>query len=580
MRFNNPLKRKIVLYETGDPAVLSKFLNHVPGVWKLILTPGVVVVTDDNGNTGYYSNQNTVVYTTISLSVNNVYYTEVDSVAALVINQKRWYYDSVTTTLYICFENWDEPFDKEIQFGVIYGFCKNLDILYINDMYYENRISSVFGVKKSKDPLFFGMLKFSQGTVKLINEDGKYDNWNDRKTFRKPSRILIGEYGDEYSAYKKIYSGLIGDYSQSWHDITIDNDDVRSGMTNPIPYNAYTVAEYVNLKTTNEGKLKPIAYGKIYNAPCMCLSEAVTDPVSFHFMDTEYHDAIAFTQAYVDGVAVASANVDLTAGTFTITKALVGGKYTGVTADFQGCSIGGALEGNGVEIIKDLLENYGDTPYDQYSYDTTEVDAASTAVSARKDSLYINKQTKLNKAIEDLCNDIDGLFFPKDSGLLTIRIFDDTRTPVKTIYKDDWFGEPTIKNNTSEFLSSCIVQYKKDQKKNEYSDYVNTDYEDAVYGIYNSKQSKTFQTGLTDAASAALKSETIMLSSKAPTDIVTRQVKFQHYDLEIMDFIYADPKCRNTATYSRSIWEIIGIDKNLDTWTITLTLKYISEIPT
>ena len=579
MRFNNPLKRKIVLYETGEPVVLSKFLNHVPGVWKLILTPGVVVVTDDNGNTGYYSNQNTVVYTTVSLSVNNVYYTEVDSVAALVTNQKRWYYDSVTTTLYICFENWNEPFDKEIQFGVIYGFCKNLDNLYINDMYYDNRISSVFGIKKSKDPLFFGMLKFSQGTVKLINEDGYYDNWNDRKTFRQSSRILIGEEGDEYTDYNKIYSGLIGNYSQSWHDITIDNDDVRSGMTNPIPYNAYTVAEYGNLKTTNEGKLKPIAYGKIYNAPCMCLSEAVTDPVSFHFMDTEFYDATAFTQAYVDGVAVASANVDLTAGTFTITAALVGGKYTGVTADFQGCSIGGALEENGVEIIKDIIENYGYTPYDQYSYDTTEVAAASTAVSARKDSLYINKQTKLNKAIEDLCNDIDGLFFPKDDGLLTIRIFDDTRTPVKTIYKDDWFSEPTIKNNTSEFLSSCIVQYRKDQKKNEYSDYVNTDYEDAVYDIYNSKQPKTFQTGLTDAASAALKSETIMLSSKAPTDIVTRQVKFQHYELEIMDFIYADPKCRNTGTYSPSIWEIIGIDKSLDTWSINLTMKYIKEIP-
>jgi len=581
MRFNNPTKKKIILYEFGNPVTLYKFLNYCAGVWQLCLSPGTVVVTDDHANTGYYSYDNAVIYAAISLSVDNLYYQEVSSIADALAVPGRWYYDSVTTNLYISFLNYEPPLNKLIEFGVVYGFSKGLTDFYFNDKYYDPRIVSVFGIKKEKDPLFFGLLKFSRGTVKIINEDGEYDDWNSRRTFRQKSRVLIGEEGDVYDDYKRIYTGIIGDYSQSWHDISIENDDIRSGLTNPLPVNQYLVADYANLKPSNEGKLKPVAYGKIYGAPCMCLTETAAAPATytFHFMDTEFYDAKALTQAYVDGKAVASAGADLAAGTFTITTALVDGKFNAVTADFQGCSFSGTLEENGVEILKDLMLHYGGTLYDLYNYDLTEVSAASTAVSARKTSFYADKQIRLNKAIESICNDIDGLFFVKDSGLYTIRTFDEDRTPVKTIYKDDWWNEPTIKNNTSEFLSSCVVQYQPNQKSNEYSEYNNTDYEEEVDGIYKSKQSKTFKTNLTDSTSADLKSETIMLNSKSPADIVSRQVKFQHYDLEIMDFIYADPKCRNTGTYAPSIWEIIGIDKNIDTWHINLTMKYIKEIP-
>jgi len=97
-----------------------------------------------------------------------------------------------------------------------------------------------------------------------------------------------------------------------------------------------------------------------------------------------------------------------------------------------------------------------------------------------------------------------------------------------------------------------------------------------VYDMYKSKQGeKEINTNLTSLTDAQAKSETIMAASKQIYDIVKRSVNFSFYELEIMDFVTCDPYARRTATEAPAIWEVIGIDKNLDNWDISLTLRYI-----
>lgn len=567
-------KSKIVLYEFGLPTQLYKFLNYAGGIWMLAVSPGTIVVTDDHSNTGYYSYNNDTVYNVQFITVNNRQYSKVNSINDLYTNDESWYFDIATNVLYICFYNYNPPLNNEIFLGVIYGFSKGGEEHYFNNSYYDPRVESIFGVKKRKDPLFFGLLKFSSGNVKLINTDGFFDNWNTLQAFRQPSRILIGEYGDSYDNLKQIFSGIIGNYSYTWDQISIKNDDIRSNLTNPIPYNKYTVASYPNIGESNVNKFKPIAYGDIRNAECICLNELESPTpatYTFHFMDTEFYSATSLTAVRVDGVA-ATPTPTLSAGTFTLTAAAVGGKFSDVVADFRGVDID-----NGVEIIKDLMINYADVSYISSNYDLTEVAAASTIAGARNDSFYTSKQIALNKGLEQICVDIDGLFFAKNNGLYTIRIYDEDRTPVKTIKKDDWISDPEIENNTDEFLSSVIINYSKNQKSDTYLSFVNTDYEQAVIDLYHSSQSKTINTGLSDSASAEAKSEVIMASSKEIKDIVSRSVNFSFYDLEIMDFVIADPKCRRAGTEVPAIWEIIGIGENIDNWIENLTMRYIKE---
>jgi len=262
--------------------------------------------------------------------------------------------------------------------------------------------------------------------------------------------------------------------------------------------------------------------------------------------------------------------VNLTAGTFTLTSAQVGGNTDKVTASFV------MPYSNGVDIIKDLMKNYAFTDYIDEYYDLTEMAQSVTDCAARNDSLYISEESTVAKAIEKVCIDIDGLFFQHDNGLWTVRIYDSERTPVKTIEFDEILDAPSIEGNEDQFLSSAVIKYNKNNDSGEFYTYENTNYETEVFAEYKALQSKTFETGLTDLTSAQLKSESIMEFSKFIEDIVKIKVGFQFYDLEIMDFVICDPRRRRSEIEDKAIWEIIEISKDFNNYTIQLTLKYIS----
>lgn len=575
MPFTDQSSKKIVLYEYDKPVdMTSDLLNYSAGIWKYTLTPGDITVTDDNGNTGYYSYNNLVFYNVQSVNVDGFQLIPVGSISALYTQSGAFYYDYATTKIYIAFTDYEPPLNKQIYISATVGFAYNTDTnMYFNGAYYDPRISSIFSIKKSKDPLFYGLLKFESGTVKLINEDGELDDWRTRNLYRQAARILVGESGNTYSQYSKVFTGIIGNDSRTWDSLSVKVEDVRAGLSTPVPYNKFNTTDYPDLADGNVDKMIPIAYGAIRNAPAFCVNEdEAGSPATytFKFCDTEFNNATELTAAYVAKVAVSlsGSTIDLTAGTFTLTAAQVNDQFGDVTCDFTGANIT-----NGVDIIKDLMLNYANTTYISALWDTTET-AAAQAIS-RSTSLYIKDQIKLNKAIEKVCIDIDALFFAKDSGLYSIRIYDAGRTPVKTIYKDEWIDEPQIDNNSDEFLTSCIIKYNKDQSEDEYYTYEETAYIDDAYAIYKSKQSKTIETGLVTEANAILKAQTIMDRSKLVQDVVKRSTKFQNYDLEIMDFVICDPRCRVTGTEVPAVWEVIGINKDLTNFEVQLTLQYI-----
>ena len=578
MPFTDQSSKKIVLYEYDKPVdMTSDLINYSAGIWQYLLTTSGVVVTDDNGNIGYYSYNNLVFYNVQSVNVDGFQLIPVGSISALYSQSGAFYYDSATTKIYIAFTDYEPPLSQQIYISAVVGFAYNTDTdMYFEGAYYDPRVSSIFGIKKSKDPLFYGLLKFESGTVRLINNDGELDDWRDRNLYRQATRILVGEAGNTYSQYSKVFSGIIGNDSRTWDSLSVKVEDVRAGLSTPVPYNKFNTTDYPDLADGNVDKMIPIAYGSIKNAPAFCVNEdeeGSPATYTFKFCDTEFNVATALTYVFIEGERLDSGDInsiDLATGTFTLTSAVLNDRFGDVTCDFTGANIT-----NGVDIIKDLMLNYANTTYISALWDTTETAIAQS--DSRSTSLYIKDQIKLNKAIEQVCIDIDALFFAKDSGLYSIRIYDADRVPVKTIYKDEWMDEPQIDNNSDEFLTSCIIKYNKDQTEDEYYTYEETAYIDDAYAIYKSKQSKTIETGLTTEAAAILKAQTIMDRSKLVQDVVKRSVKFQHYDLEIMDFIICDPRCRVTGTEVPAVWEVIGINKDLTNFEVQLTLQYIKS---
>jgi len=565
---------KICLWEFDTPLLRDSLLNYSAGIWQWCITPGDITVTDDNGNIGYYSYTNGINYNVKSLTVDGVIFLSVNDLVDLNTQDEAFYYDSDTTIIYIAFKDYEPWLEQSMTLGMAIGYAnkddKNGNVFSGN--YYKPIIQSISGIKKSKDPLFYGLLKYNTGTVKLINTDGEFDSWRDQKSYRQPTRLLLGEVGDVYSSFVPVGAGVIGEHTRSWDNFSIKFEDPRNVLSNKMPKNKLKKATYAYLSDSNVDAPKPIAYGAINNAPCICLNEEQSSSYyTFLLCDTEYNAVSALGTVKVNNVAVSVYSSNLAAGTFVLTSAIAGSDKSAVTASFTANAID-----NGVDIIKDILKNYADTDYIDEYYDLVETAQAVTDCSGRNVALYIKEETDVKKALEKVCIDIDGLFFQHDDGLWTVRIYDSDRTPAQTIEFDEILeGSPAIDGNEDQFLSSVIIKYNKNQSTGSYSTYENTLYEAEVFAYYKALQTKTLETGLSDLASAQAKSESIMEFSKYIQDIVKIKVGFEFYDLEIMDFVICDPIRRRSGTEIKGVYEIIDINKDFNNFRIQLTLKYI-----
>lgn len=567
------LYNNIILWEFDIPVIFPNLLNHEAGIWFWTISPGDILVTDDNGNTGYYSYKNSTIYNVQSLLIDGASYSATTSLADCRITNQSFYYDRGTTKLYIHFDEFEPPLNKIISVGAATGFSWGvMDSAYYNDDYYEPRVKKIFPIKKNKDPLYYGLLKFITGKVKAINNDGYFDDWKRRNLFAQATRILIGQNGDDYEDLAKIFSGFIEDDSTDHEDFSVTLQDIRAGLTQPIATNYLTLTDYPHLEEGNVNAPKPIAYGNIYNAPCICLNEEETAATyTFLLCDTEFNDVSATGfKVYVDGVDRTS-NATLTGatGTFTLPTAYYDAGDE-VTADFI-VSIT-----NGVEIVKDLIHRYDNKPFLASFWDLDEVNTAGAL--SRNTSLYIDDDTKLSECIEKVCFDIDALFFAKDDSTYTIRIYDEDRDPIKIIKGDEWISQPSVDNEGSQYLTKAIIQYKKNVNDDEYLQFVNSEYRDSAFSIYKRDKTETFETGLYTEAEAIQKSETILDFSSNIPNVVQRSVSlFDNIDLEIMDFVICSPFTRYGKREDYGVYEIIGLTKDIEKNEIKLTLRYVKD---
>lgn len=586
---------KVILFEYDKPAITSDFINLTSGIWQWILTPalnGIITFTDDRSETGIYTDNNITVYDVRSMSADGNQYSRVYSYSELNSTNSSFMYDRTTTLLLVHFDNWNPPIAyQQIIYGITVGFSKgviNGNKPYFNNIYYEPRIDKVFNINQSKDALFYGLLKYTTGTVKLFNEDGYFDDWRDRNLFSQASRILIGESTDDYEEFTLVFKGLIEDDSRSWTDFSIKLQDPRKGLTQPIATNSLTTTTYPTLSPDSVNKPKPIKYGKQINSPCVCLNTtAVGGKHTFLLCDTEFNSAGSLTTVYLQEKSVSVDSYSLTNGTVTLLASasvtINGVTYTvadnldGVTADFNATD--SSLQ-NGVDIIKNLMYRYDDKNYTSTFWDLTET--AIAQVVAPDSAVSVDDDKKLQEVIEQLCNDISGVFYTKDNGLYTVRIYDPARPVTKYIIQDEWLDDPDIDNNGSEFLSSVTIRYNHNIANDTYEQYENTDYKEEVFNTYRAYKTTTYDTNLTTLLDAQQKSEYIMSVSKSVGDIVTRIISYTT-DIEIMDFIVASPKTRtydingNSIAPQYGVYEVLGRQKNLDKFELKLTLRYIED---
>jgi hypothetical protein len=589
---NTPSSKKIILFEIDIPAKngeLDFLINHEAGIWKCTLAPGEVTVTDDHSVTGYYSNDLVDDGEDVgSLVVFGVSYSKLYSLEELRLQTEAFYYDPVTTIIYIVFEDKNKPVNYNnvdyISLGMTTGFSNMVDGInggYYDDVYYEPRIVSVPVISKTKDPLFFGFISFPGGTVSLNNHDGKFDRYKDLNIYNQPARLKLGFEGFTLDEFRTVYTGFVESYTWDWSKFTVKINDPRKKLTTSIPKNRFKKTDYADLNDSDVDKLKPVCYGHATGAPLLCVNDGDESAATYLFFlsDTEYHDITSVSTVYLDGIAMSEADwsINLATGIISIaaTKYVtrddqisIAANRGSVTADFIGADIHNALA-----IIKDVLNHYGSQEFTPTYFNTAEY---NRAMSIAADCCWYSAEEKTIKdVIEDCCVASDVSFIVQDDGKYTARTYSTTRSPVRTIKTQEWISEPATSIDESKFLSSLTVLYNKNQGSNKFERYHNADYEVEVTKRYKGLKTKELETTLTTESGAASKSERIMELSKLVPEVVKRTTKIQNIDLEIMDFIIASPVSRPNKKEQFGIYEITGINKNLSSFEVALDMRFI-----
>ena len=576
-----PVSRKIILVELDVPVEgegVDVLLNYEAGVWYTRLAPGVVLPEDDHGVFGYYDNQKIDDGLDIgSVIVKDVSYIRVKTLPELRIQEQSFFYDVDTTELYIHFDRWRKPVGYRsldfITVGEVNGFCNLVDPLrgcYYDNIYFDPRIISVPSLSKKKDRLFYGLVSFGGGDINFSNSDGFFDTWRDKNIFNQAVRIFMGFEGDEREDMFQVFSGSVDSRSWDFSTFKIKVVDSRKKLSNPIPVNNLNTTDFPLLDDGDVDKFKPIIYGTVYGAEAICVNPTATAPTDYDFliMDTEHHNMAEVHTVYIDEVVLDPGNwsANLANGTITIDRASYDDED--VTVDVTGVNIS-----NSTSVVIDLLSSYASLEFIPTNFNTLEFERAVSRSRAVR--LYIDKTTPLIKAIEQCCVASDTAFLIQDDGKMTMRYFHADREPNREIQKDEWIGDPDVKDNEDVFLSSCVIEYNKNEDSGDYYRHLNTDYEAEVLKKYKGLKSKEFPTILATKAGAIAKSESIMYFSKEIKEQVSRATKSQHIDLEIMDFIVGSPVERYSGTQRLGIYEIIGIDKDLNNFNIKFDFQFL-----
>jgi hypothetical protein len=389
-------------------------------------------------------------------------------------------------------------------------------------------------------------------------------------------RILLGFEDNVYADFKVMYEGYIEDLRVSEERFELQLNDKRKLLSRTIPTNTFNTTDYPSLHADNVDKTIPLCYGDLRNVPVICVNDAASAATyTFKICDTTHHPIKSIDAVYVEGgtarTSVAWAGTSLTNATFTLTSSQYKQDGDDVTVDLEGYASGGTLIENGLEVIRDILENYYSRPYTSLFYNTTAwASAESVAASI---GYFIEEPKEGWKAIEEVCASLAGNFIVQDDGLYNFRSYDSTRPVDQTIEFEELLGDLEVFYNTNEVLSSVRVGYNRDWEAGTFREYLyNTD-EATIADRFKAYNERKFETLLKSSTSAATFASAIMEISGDVRPILRVKTKMQSIDRELSDMVNVEYRTRNRAFTGVMSCEVIGKLVDLDNMTVELTLR-------
>jgi len=215
-----------------------------------------------------------------SVYVDGMIYTET-TLELLYSVPTSFYYDATNRRVYIHVINNDEIFLHEVTLGIVYGFSYE-DITPIGSgVFYEGRLTGQLTLRQQRDPLFFGKVAYTGGSINAINTDGDYDTWGESENiYGNEVRIYYGFSELDFSEYKKMFVGYIEQIAIAEDTLQINIQDKRKQLSKPISYTCTALNAFQAAREILVNNL-PITYTETYfDTTAWELAEGAVDNVS------------------------------------------------------------------------------------------------------------------------------------------------------------------------------------------------------------------------------------------------------------------------------------------------------------
>ena len=165
-----------------------------------------------------------------SVTVDDTGYIHALSIANVGEVAGSFYYTN--GTIYIHTSENDSPYMHKITLGITLGFANRSFTPSGSNTHFQGRIAQAPKISRSRDPLFWGRIKYDIGGVSVINSDGAYDGFaDDYDVYGNSARVLVGYDGLSYQDYRNVFSGTVEKFGYNYDEASFSIADKRKILT-------------------------------------------------------------------------------------------------------------------------------------------------------------------------------------------------------------------------------------------------------------------------------------------------------------------------------------------------------------
>ena len=281
--------------------------------------------------------------------------------------------------------------------------------------------------------------------------------------------------------------------------------------------------------------------------------------VLFGFADIDYSEYVQLFSGYVQAVTVAEDRVSL--------------RIEDKRRQLSKAITYSCTDLNALDAIREiLLDNYG-YQYNQTYYDLTAWAAAESLVESV--TIDMQEPEPAIDVIESIAASVFGLFYVNAVGQFSFKVVED-ETVDRIIPHYDIRGPHSIEYDPTQVLSSVRVGYNKDWATtgNAFTYLTDTSREADSFVLYKTYNQKTFDTLLPDASAATAFATRVLDYTDTVRGVESIVVPMENYDLILGQKIGVEVSRGEQLMLGEIKSEVIGIDYQLDTPAIALTIRH------